>query len=191
MAALQIGECRPVGPNEPNQISSVATDGKNSFPRQLEFECDYYCRNLKDREELVIGRYLKVVESQEDEQGHLECEGKGNENIFFSRLSESQAIRDWANHSQIPYEGPYNGELTRQTKVVLAEAGKKLSALKAYIPSQAGRVLMEIGSETDAGNELFSSYLQLLRQGAYNNQRLQTVDDWVLHFIALYGRHLF
>lgn len=197
-ASTQLGECGPASQSRPQNIISSKSNNLNVL-KVLEFQCEYYCRHPQGHEELVLANYYFLIEQAEDEFKLLRCEGEGSEKVFFSRLSQSFEVKDWANQVGVDYEGPYGGRLTQETKAMLLKVGQKLAVLKSYIPSRAGHILIEIGSDTQAGKELLESYLQELRNGSQLSLQfqgpispaLQTVEDWVLHFIALYGRHLY
>jgi hypothetical protein len=183
----QVGECLATG--SPNiQITAEET----KFPKEMSFRCLYSCRLPNGDEELFEANYEYKVSNKSEEISKQKCEGDAeNDGIFFSRLSYSTDLKNWANDNQITYEGPYNGQLTKDTLANLLYVGGKLAATKSIVTSRAGQILIKIGNQTEEGKKLFEEYLIELRSGGYQPRGFQTPDDWVLHYIVEYGRHLF
>ena len=113
------------------------------------------------------------------------------ERPFFSRTAQAKEIYQWSRDEQIPYEGPYAGELTRKTKATLFEIGRALSATKSLKTSIAGQKLMKMSQETPDGQKLFDHYLLILRSGQYEPGKFQTVDQWVLNYLSQFAKHLY
>lgn len=189
LADIQIGECqarsqKPVFIHTPSSISS--------FPYVLEFQCHYSCRlNDLSVDEMDI-TYKRVIESDREDHSQMSCEGDHrNQFIFFSRLSKSEEIRLWARANKIDYEGPYQGRLTQETLVKLAEVGQKLSGLKSYYARQAGIILLDIANKNARGVELFDRYLEALREGNDFPGIASYSDDYVIFYLKIHARHLY
>lgn len=185
--STQIGECQRMGiPTlESYQIESY-------YPVTLKFRCYYECRLSDTDTELVEARYELKAEDESDLFDKFSCEGDyDHSGIFFSRLSISEDLKRWANDNNISYEGPYKGKLTQETLANLLDVGRKLAATKSVIASRAGNILIKIGLQTEEGQKLFDEYLTELRSAGVQQSGMQTPDDWVLHYIIQYGRHLY
>ena len=182
-----MGECW--GAASPN----VASEGQEAkYPKKIQFRCIYACRLNNGDEDYLEAAYEYEVANETEKLEKQKCEGDAdNSGIFFSRLSDSKDLKQWANDNQIACEGPYNGQLTKDTLANLLYTGRKLAATKSIITSRAGHILIKIGTQTEEGKKLFEGYLVELRSGGYQPRGFQTPDDWVLYYIVEYGRHLF
>lgn len=173
LSNLSSGLCRA------NETSlDIRMEERPSFPKEVEVNCEYYCRHLDGSIEHLNASHIKLAQNNDK----FECEGVefGRVKDFLPQVSQSPELKLWAEqHGRSVKEF-----ITEKDKEELRKIGKVLYSTKSIIVSQAGRILLDMADDSEEASALLEHYSSMIDSGLYQRGRFQTVDQWVLNYLS-------
>lgn len=156
----------------------VKLEEKPHFPKEVEVNCEYYCKRKDGSIEHLNASYIKMALYHDQ----FECEGVefGEVKDFLPQVSQSKELKLWAEqHGRSVKEF-----ITEKDKKELRRIGMVLYSTKSIIVSEAGRILLDMANDSEEASDLLEHYSNMIDSGHYQTGRFQTVDQWVLNYLS-------